>query len=185
MQDALNSPGVEITRPIRAESEDVDLELEPVSQERLRKMLESDDPPQRVKARFLLEALDRGEKLITSYPVPVQVVRLGNELLMVALGGEPVVDWAHKFKEGAWSRAHVAGIPASCSSLPAPRSPLIWVAGYCNDMFGYLPTRRVQSEGGYEGGRANLWSSIPAPFTEDVEDRITNAVRRLVDRTSD
>jgi hypothetical protein len=56
------------------------------------------------------------------------------------------------------------------------------VAGYCNDMFGYLPTRRVQAEGGYEGGRANLWSWIPAPFTEDVEDRITIAVRRLINR---
>jgi hypothetical protein len=56
------------------------------------------------------------------------------------------------------------------------------VAGYCNDMFGYLPTRRVQTEGGYEGGRANLWSAIPAPYTEDVEDRITDAVHRLQDR---
>jgi hypothetical protein len=49
-------------------------------------------------------------------------------------------------------------------------------------MFGYLPTRRLQAEGGYEGGRATLWSEIPAPFTEDVEDRITAAVRRLVGR---
>jgi neutral ceramidase len=77
------------------------------------------------------------------------------------------------------------GTIPSFSQLPALRSPLVWVAGYCNDMFGYLPTRRVQSEGGYEGGRANLWSSIPAPFTEDVEDRVTDAVRRLVDRTSE
>jgi hypothetical protein len=51
-------------------------------------------------------------------------------------------------------------------------------------MFGYLPTRRVQAEGGYEGGRANLWSWIPAPFTDDVEDRIAAAVRRAVERVS-
>jgi hypothetical protein len=51
-------------------------------------------------------------------------------------------------------------------------------------MFGYLPTRRVQAEGGYEGGRANLWNSIPAPFTIEVEDRITTAVRSLVERVS-
>jgi hypothetical protein len=127
-------------------------------------MLESDDPPQRVKARFILEALERGEKLITTYRAPVQVVRFGNKLLMIALSGEPVVDWAHKFKHEF--------------------EPLVWVAGYCNDMFGYVPTRRVQAEGGYEGGRANLWSSIPAPFTDDVEDRITTAVHRLVERVS-
>jgi hypothetical protein len=52
-------------------------------------------------------------------------------------------------------------------------------------MFGYLPTRRVQAEGGYEGGRANLWSPIPAPFTDDVEDRVTEAVFRLIEKASD
>jgi hypothetical protein len=180
VQDALNGPGIEITGPIRAESEDVDLELEPVSQEQLRKMLDSADTPQRVKARFLLEAIDRGDRLITSYPVPVQVVRFGNELLIIALGGEPVVDWAHKLKQGAGSREQGVGLHSSGSVLRAPCSPLVWVAGYCNDMFGYLPTRRVQSEGGYEGGRATLWSAIPAPFTDDVEDRVTETVRRLV-----
>jgi neutral ceramidase len=188
VRDALNGPGIEITGPIRAESEDVDLELEPLTQDRLQKMLDSADPPQRVKARFLLEAIDRGEELVTSYPAPVQVVRFGNELDIIALSGEPVVDWAHKIKQGATQRVpgmeQGVGIISSCSSLPAPRSPLIWVAGYCNDMFGYLPTRRVQAEGGYEGGRAILWSSIPAPFTEDVEDRITDAIRRLIDRVN-
>jgi hypothetical protein len=135
-----------------------------------------------VKARFLLEAIDRGEQLITSYRAPEQVVRFGNELIIIALSGEPVVDWAHKFKRGAGSWENGVGMPTTYSQLPAPGSPLIWVAGYCNDMFGYLPTRRIQAEGGYEGGRANLWSSIPAPFTNDVENQITGAVRRLIDR---
>jgi hypothetical protein len=121
----------------------------------------------------------------------MQVVRFGNELLLIALSGEPVVDWAHKLKQGAGSREREIGLEHSHSSpgtrqplLPgagsAPRSPLVWVAGYCNDMCGYIPTRRLQAEGGYEGGRATLWSPIPAPFTNDVEDRVTNAIRRLV-----
>jgi hypothetical protein len=134
-------------------------------------MLGSNDPPQQVKARFLIEALNRGEKLITSYSALIQVVRLGDELVLIGLSGEPVVDWSHKFKRGAGSREQ--------GDTSASHSPLIWVAGYCNDMFGYLPTRRVQAEGGYEGGRANLWSWIPAPFMGDVEDRITDAVGRL------
>ena len=37
-----------------------------------------------------------------------------------------------------------------------------------------------QSGGGYEGGRATLWNWFPAPFTDDVEERVTDAVRRLV-----
>jgi neutral ceramidase len=94
-------------------------------------------------------------------------------LLMIALSGEPVVDWSHKFKQG-FSQLQLDGA-----------TPLIWVAGYCNDMFGYLPTRRVQAEGGYEGGRANLWSWIPAPFAGGVEERISESVRCLVARISD
>lgn len=173
VQQSLRGPGIEITSPIRAELEEVMLPLQQVTPDSIQKMLDSDDAPQRVKARFLLDQLDRGEELITSYPAPVQVVRFGNELLMVALSGEPVVDWAHKFKR-EFSQLRFNGTP-----------PLVWVAGYCNDMFGYVPTRRVQAEGGYEAGRANLWSWIPAPFTDEVEDRITATVRRLVDRVSE
>jgi hypothetical protein len=66
----------------------------------------------------------------------------------------------------------------------ADRAPLVWVAGYCNDMFGYVPTRRIQQEGGYEGGRANLWSWLPAPFTDEAEDLITHSIERLVQRVS-
>ena len=29
----------------------------------------------------------------------------------------------------------------------------MWVAGYSNDVFGYVPSVRVLREGGYEGGR--------------------------------
>jgi hypothetical protein len=177
VQESLDRPGIEITGPVCAELTDVRLALQPVSVDIIKKMLDSDDFPQRVKARFLLESINRGDTLITSYSVPVQVVRFGNELLLIALSGEPVIDWAHKFKREIASTENTSS-PSPQS--PAPRPPIVWVAGYCNDMFGYLPTRRVQAEGGYEGGRANLWSWIPAPFTEDVEDRITVAVHSLV-----
>lgn len=185
VQNALQEPGIEINGPIRAAWEDVPLALDPVTRDSIRKMIDSDDLPQRVKGKFLLDHLDRGETLITSYSAPLQVVRLGNELLLVALSGEPVVDWAHKLKHEFAQEARSEERGAS-KRLSAPIGsapcPLVWVAGYCNDMFGYLPTRRVQAEGGYEGGRANLWSSIPAPFADDVEDRITAAVGRLVNR---
>jgi hypothetical protein len=173
---ALAAPGVEVHGPIRVALENVPLPLRPVTPESIDAMLKSGDPPQCVKGQFLLDQLDRGEPFITSYDVPLQVIRLGNELLLIALSGEPVVDWAHHCKQG--ERARPSGSP-----LPAPCSPLVWIAGYCNDMFGYLPTRRVQAEGGYEGGRANLWSWIPAPFTDDVEDRVTNAMHRLIAAT--
>lgn len=173
VQGALQSPGVEIDGPIHTEMDIVPLPVQTVTHEALGAMLASDDPPQRVKAKFLTDQLARGEPFIESYPAPLQVVRFGDELLLIALSGEPVVDWAHNLKR-EFSRLRFHG-----------RAPLAWVAGYCNDMFGYVPTRRIQAEGGYEGGRASLWSSLPGPFTDDLEDRITVAVRRLVERVSD
>jgi hypothetical protein len=96
----------------------------------------------------------------------VQVFQFGSELLFIALGGEPVADYAQRFKR------EFAG-------------PLVWVAGYSNDMFGYLPTRQVQQEGGYEGGRATLWSALPAPLAETTEERVVETVHRLVRRVRD
>ena len=117
----------------------------------------SNDPPRVRKANYLLAAQAGNSPLPASYPCPVQVFRFGNELLLIALGGEPVVDYAARLK------TEFAG-------------PMVWVAGYSNDMFGYLPSRRVQREGGYEGGRALLWSALPGPFTETVEERIFAAI---------
>jgi neutral ceramidase len=164
---ALDGAGEEIVGGLRAAMEEISLPLQPVNREMLDAMVRSDDPPQRAKAGFLLEQIERGEALITSYPVPLQAVRFGEQMLMIAMSGEPVVDWAHRFRRDF-----------------AAEAPRIWVAGYCNDMFGYVPTRRIQQEGGYEGGRAFLWNSIPAPFTDAAEGLIADAIGRLVQRVS-
>jgi hypothetical protein len=127
----------------------------------LRADLKSEDLPRRRKAAYLLAAIMDEHPLPAAHPCPVQVLRFGDELLLIALGGEPVADYAVNCK------AEFAG-------------PLVWLAGYSNDMFGYLPTRRVLREGGYEGGRALLWSALPAPFTEAAEEQVMQTVRRLV-----
>lgn len=188
IQHALESPGREITDPIRAELVDVPLALQPVCMDSMNQKLASEDPAQRVKAQYLLDCMRRGETLIGSYAAPVHVVAFGGEVLLIALSGEPVIDWSQKFKRefGAQSThdaPHLNGHNRDRATEHGDR-PEVWVAGYCNDMFGYLPTKRVQTEGGYEGGRANLWSWIPAPFTNDVEDRVSAAVRQLVERTT-
>lgn len=160
---------IEVSGSIRVAVDDVPLPLQPVTRQAVEQMLAAgaDDPPKRVKARFLLEQMDRGEPLIRAYPAPMQAVRLGEQVLWIVMSGETVVDWSHAFKRAF-----------------ADVAPLVWVAGYCNDMYGYLPTRRIKNEGGYEGGRANLWSWVPSPFTLDVEDTVTAAIRRLVTKVS-
>ena len=145
--------------------EEVRLDLQSLpSLEILNADFASDDPPRRRKAAYLLAALAEKRPLADLVTCPVQVLRFGGELLLIALGGEPVADYAERLK------AEFAG-------------PHVWVAGYSNDLFGYLLTRRIQREGGYEGGRATLWSELPTPLAETAEERIFETVRRLVGRS--
>jgi hypothetical protein len=111
----------------------------------------------------LLGELKIGKQLIRSYSYPIQAWRFGESQLLVTLGGEPVVDYALKFKQEF--------------------GPQTWVAGYCNDVMTYIPSARVLKEGGYEGGGAMIPYGMPAlRWGDDVEDLITAGVRRLVGR---
>jgi len=89
----------------------------------------------------------------------VQAVRFGRDLTLVALGGEPVVDYALRLKR----------------ELPGEN---LVVAGYVHDVMCYIPSRRVLREGGYEAVDNTIYYGQPGPFTETVEDAIMAAVRR-------
>ena len=56
-----------------------------------------------------------------------------------------------------------------------------WVAGYSNDVMAYIPSRRVLAEGGYEGGGAMVYYTLPSPWAPSVEEDIVRAVHALVD----
>ena len=162
IQNALSQPVRPIPSVLRSAFEEVSLDFMPLpSPEALAADVNADDPPRQRKAKFLLAALAEKRPFPATYPCPVQVLQFGGELLLIALGGEPPVDYALQFK------AEFAG-------------PLVWVAGYSNDVFGYLSNRRLSQEGGYEGGRSLFWSALPGPFTEAVEERVVQTVRRLV-----
>ena len=106
----------------------------------------------------------RDGKLPASQPIPLQVWRFGRAITLVALGGEVVVDYALRLR-----REHP--------------DDHVWPVGYANDVFGYVPSRRVLQEGGYEGGGALLYYGRPGPFDATVEDRIFEALERLLRQT--
>lgn len=119
-------------------------------------------------ATRLLKQLDLEGQLRTQYDCPVQVVRLGDGLTMCALPGETVVDYSIRLKR----------------ELPAPdgSGPAIWVAGYTNDVFAYVPSRRVLLEGGYEAGGAMRYMTTVlqhGPFAPSVEQRVISKVIEL------
>lgn len=124
--------------------------------------------PRDAHARRLINILAAGNVIDRSYPYPVQVVSFGDDLLLVALGGEVVVDYSLNLK----------------AKHAKPNRPL-WVSAYANDVFGYVPSTRVLREGGYEGGEAFYYSNFPTPLASDTERIIMDEVRRMIDQLAD
>jgi hypothetical protein len=121
------------------------------------------DPNQFVRrhARRQLEILDRDGKLPAGYQAPVEVWQLGKDLTLVAIGGEVVVDYALRIKR------------------EIPRGN-IWVAGYSNDVFAYVPSVRILLEGGYEADQSMMYYGLPTRFDNAIEDILNKKVMDLV-----
>jgi hypothetical protein len=149
--------------PVRTAFELVDLPFNgPRTREEIRRRLDDKNSAWRSRAGHLLRVLDAGGTIPERYAYPVQVWQFGRDLKFVALGGEVVADYSLRLKaQHGWEDT--------------------WVAGYSNDVFGYVPSLRVLKEGGYEGGDAN--TSLPGPFAAAVEEIIVEKVGQLVERT--
>ncbi|HID24407.1 MAG TPA: hypothetical protein EYP14_18690, partial [Planctomycetaceae bacterium] len=149
--------------PLRAALDNVSLQFAPPpSREDLQRQAQSKNKYERAHAARLLNQLKREGTIRTEYAFPLQVIRFGDDLVLIALCGEAVVDYSLRLKK------EIRGDYPSTVDGP----PVVWVAGYSNNVFGYLPSRRVLEEGGYEGGGAMRYTSFPGPFAPSVEDRV-------------
>ncbi|MDQ3622421.1 MAG: neutral/alkaline non-lysosomal ceramidase N-terminal domain-containing protein [Verrucomicrobiota bacterium] len=161
-QAALGTPPRPVTGPLRAALEDVELDFAPApSRTEWEQRAQSREKHTAEYGRRMLARLDREGKLPERYPYPVQVIRFGDSLTLVALAGEVVVDYALRL------RRELPGAP-------------LWVAGYCNDVMAYIPSRRVLQQGGYEAGDAMRFFMQPAPWAPTVEERIIGKVHELL-----
>jgi len=95
----------------------------------------------------------RADKEAEKRVYPIQVIRLGDDVTLVALASEVVVDYSLRLKR------ELARPPA-----------MLWVAAYCNGYFGYIPSARVLAEGGYEA---------PA-YAPTIEEQIVGKVHEMV-----
>jgi hypothetical protein len=117
----------------------------------------------RKRAERLLKVLRDGGKIDDQYRhYPVQVWRLGDGPLWVALGGEVVVDYSLRLKK----------------ELKGERP--VWVAGYSNDVMAYIPSERVLKEGGYEGDTSMIAYGLPTRWAPGLEKKIVEKVHQLV-----
>ncbi len=113
-----------------------------------------------LRAKGLLAQIDAGTPLSPTYPYPVQVWHVGNELRWVVLGGEVVVDFALRLAKELGPRP-------------------TWIAGYSNDVMAYIPSLRVLKEGGYEGASAMIYYGLPTSWDSTVEESIVAKVHEL------
>jgi hypothetical protein len=133
----------------------------PPTREELQEVLKTATGMRARHARLMLGILDREGRIPDRYPYPVQVWKFGTGVMLIALGGEVVVDYSLRFKaEYGWEHT--------------------WVAGYSNDVMGYIASARVLKEGGYEGGGAMINYGRPGPLGDRVEDVIAAKVGELV-----
>jgi hypothetical protein len=143
---------------------EIDLKFEkasPTAQELKFIISDSSDTPAYLKAnaKVLLSKLEKGEKLMTSYPYPVQVWQIGEQAL-ITLGGEVLIGYAIELKKIFGKN--------------------IFVFGYSNDVMAYIPTSTVWKEGGYEATRSPIFTT---PWASDIEDVIIKEVKRLAQET--
>ena len=89
------------------------------------------------------------------FDYPVQVIQFGNDLSMITLGNEVVIDYVLRLKR----------------ELGRADGPEIWVSGYSNVYSGYIPSKRVLLEGGYE--------ARSRPWKDALEERIIAKVHQL------
>jgi hypothetical protein len=108
-------------------------------------------------AKVLLSKLEKGEALNPSYPYPVQAWKLGHQPIFT-FGGELVVGYSIELKK-------IFG-------------PDIFVMGYSNDVMGYIPTKKVLAEGGYEANRSPIFTT---QWAASIEDHIISETVKLAE----
>ena len=134
---------------------------EPPPREELEKLSKTGPGYKQGVAKGILALLDKGEKAPSHYAAPVALWQFGEDLTMVGLSGEVVVDYV-TFMEKALGPLN------------------LWVAAYCNDVFGYLPSARVLEEGGYE--TRGIYYGGPGFFAPTAQDALIKAVLEMAEK---
>jgi len=136
----------------------------PLTREQLNQRLQTGNPIFRRHAEAMLKILDRDGHLPADYPYPLQAWQFGNDLTLVAMGGEVVSEYALRLKQ----------------ELGPER---LWLAAYSNDEFAYIPSLRMLKEGGYEAGESSMEFYLqPGPWAPSVEETVVGAVHAIVKR---
>ncbi|MCP5524621.1 MAG: neutral/alkaline non-lysosomal ceramidase N-terminal domain-containing protein [Verrucomicrobiales bacterium] len=158
----LNGHLTELAPPIRTGFDTLRVDFAPQERATFETEAESPDRFRQRRARAMLAADDAGAP-VRHLPYPIQAVRLGDDLTLLALAGETVVDYALRAKHQF-------------------ETPHLVVAGYCNDVACYICTRQIIAEGGYEPVSSMIYYGQPGPLADSAEETIFDGVTKLLGR---
>ena len=138
---------------------EIDLGLEAApSKTELNKIINEQSGYMKRWAERMLEEIEAGNPLPSSYPFPVQIIKIGDQPIFT-MGGEVTVGYANRLKE--------------------KYGPDIFVMTYTNDVMSYIPTEVILKEGGYEGHTAQMVYGLPSKWKSGLEDQILSAFDEL------
>lgn len=139
---------------------EVELPLNPPpgKEELSKKAVQSSEDYQKRWASRLLRKMESGEAILSSYPYPIEVWKIGDQPL-ITLGGEVVVEYANELKR-------IFGHE-------------IFVLGYSNDVMAYIPNLTILREGGYEGASSQMVYGLPNTWKVSIETLIIQQVMQL------
>lgn len=149
--------------PIYTDYNVVNLDFLPFDPEIYQKELVNQDKYKQRRAMLMLEAYNKGWD-VSHYPYPVQAIRFNNDLTILAMSGETVVDYPIRVKK-EYAKEN------------------LFMAGYCNEVQCYIPSKRILEEGGYEAESSMIYYGYPGPFANTVEDKIFSAIHKVMNHT--
>ncbi|MDO6436501.1 neutral/alkaline non-lysosomal ceramidase N-terminal domain-containing protein [Cyclobacterium sp. 1_MG-2023] len=159
VESVLNEDMKPLAAQLKTAYSEIALDLnEPPSNEVLEKMIKESSGHYQRWAVMMHEKV-KNNTVELSYPYPIQIWKLGDQL-MVALGGEPVVDYAVKLKTQYGND--------------------LFVLGYSNDVMAYIPSRTVLEEGGYEGATSQIAFGHPGTWKPTLETKIFKRINRMM-----
>jgi hypothetical protein len=140
--------------PLRVEYTEADVPLQPVPP---REVLEKMTGAAAHNGRRMLAAVDRNEPLPKHHAQPLAVWQFGDDLTLVAISGEVVSAYVKLVQQ----------------ALGPER---LWVAGYSNEVDGYLADATIVAEGGYEA--RGLFGDIGF-YASEAQDVVVATIRQL------
>jgi hypothetical protein len=154
----LDRPMRPINGPFKLSYDEVELPfVDPPSRQQLTADSQNSDRFMKARAEKYLKLLDANEPVPTSIQLPLAILRLGDDLTFVLVGGEVVVDYSRILK-----RLLLADHP--------------WLVGYAYDVPAYIPSVRLIKEGGYESDYSLVYYGYYGPFKTSIQDLL---VKRL------